>query len=163
MAASRITYAIDCRFQRPVSVVRAHFLDMRHHIEHGVHNGVHYTILEEGGDTCRIRQKFKVLGLTKVDELVLYRDADGRVVQDFTAGDFAGGRLAIRLTEDGAGGTQLHADFDFPLRGVNRLLKPIIFRTVKKLAAQALEEDRVDLEERSYQPSGWAHAQASRA
>jgi hypothetical protein len=72
MGDSRISYAIDCRYQRPISVVRAHFLDMRHHIEHGVHKGVDYTILEEAGDRCRIRQKFKVMGMTKVDELDLY-------------------------------------------------------------------------------------------
>jgi hypothetical protein len=161
MGDSRITYAIDCRYQRPVSVVRAHFLDMAHHIEHGVHKGVQYTILEEAGDRCRIRQQFKVMGMTKVDELNLYRRADGTVVQDFTAGDFAGGTLAIHLSEDGPGATRLHATFDFPLRGLNRLLKPIIFRTVKKLAAAALEEDRVDLEQRQYQPSGWAQAQAT--
>ena len=119
-----------------------------------------YTILEESASSCRVRQKLKVLGLTKVDELVLSRGADGSIVQDFMAGDFAGGRLTIRLTADGDGATALHADFDFPLRGLNRLLAPIILRTVKKLTAQALEEDRADLEEGRYQPTGWAAAQA---
>lgn len=156
---SRIIYAIDCRFERPVDVCRAHFLDMRHHIEHGVHRGIEYTILDEGAASCRVRQKFKVLGMTKVDELELSREGD-RVVQKFLAGDFAGGTLTITFTPDGSG-TKLHADFDFPLRGVNRLLKPVIFRTVKKLAAQALEEDRVDLERGAYQPSGWAAAQTA--
>ena len=135
--ASRIQYATDCRFQRPGEVCRAHFLDMRHHIEHGVHKGVHYTILEESASSCRVRQELKVLGLTKVDELVLSRRADGGIRQDYVAGDF-----------------------DFPLRGLNRLLAPIILRTVKKLTAQALEEDRADLEEGEYQPTGWAAAQA---
>ena len=156
---SRIQYAIDCRFERPADVCRAHFLDMRHHIEHGVHKGVHYTILDEAGDTCRVRQKFKVMGMTKVDELELRRRADGAVVQDFIAGDFAGGTLTIQFTPDGTG-TKLHADFDFPLRGFNRVIAPIILRTVKKLAAAALEEDRVDLEQGRYEPTGWAAAQA---
>ena len=163
MGASRIHHEVDCRFRRPIAVVRAHFLDMHHHIEHGVHQGVHYTILDERGDHCRVRQEFKVLGLTKVDELVLRLAGDGAVVQDYAKGDFAGGTLTLRFAEDGADATRLHAELDVPLRGLNRLLKPIILRTVKKLTAQALEEDRVDLEERSYQPSGWAHAQASRA
>ncbi|HTJ46656.1 MAG TPA: hypothetical protein VL463_31335 [Kofleriaceae bacterium] len=43
---------------------------MRHHIEHGVHKGIEYTILDESPGKCRVRQKFKVLGMTKVDELV---------------------------------------------------------------------------------------------
>jgi hypothetical protein len=159
---SRITYAVDCRYARPVEVCRAHFLDMRHHIEHGVHRGIEYTILDERGASCRVRQKFKVLGMTKVDELELSRRDDGAVVQRFLVGDFAGGTLTIQFAPDGAG-TRLHADFDVPLRGVNRLLAPIVLRTVKKLTAQALEEDRVDLEERGYQPSGWAAAQAGTA
>lgn len=159
--ATRIRHAIDCRFQRPVEVCRAHFLDMRHHIEHGVHKGVHYTILEEAGDRCRIRQRFKVMGMTKTDELILRRDAAGAIVQDFVAGDFAGGTLTIRLSPDGANATALHADFDVPLRGVNRILAPVILRTVKKLAAAALEEDRVDLEQGGYEPSGWAATQAA--
>jgi hypothetical protein len=158
---SRLTYGVDCRYQRPVSVVRAHFLDMRHHIAHDVHKGVHYTILDESGDRCRLRQKFKVLGMTKTDEIELSRRADGAVVQDYLKGDFAGGTLTISFTEDGADATRLHADFDIPLRGMNRLLKPILLRTVKKLVAAALEEDRVDLEVGKYQPTGWAATQAA--
>jgi len=152
MGESRLVLNIDCRFRRPLDVVRSHFLDMRHHVDHDVHKGVRYTILDERDDRCRVVQRFKVLGMTKRDELVLYRDGQGNVVQDFVKGELAGGRLTLRFFADDADTTKATLTFDVPLRGINRLLRPVLQRVVVKTARQALEEDRVDLEERGYQP-----------
>lgn len=143
------------RFERAPDVVRCHFLDIQHHVEQGVHAGVRYTILVEEEQRLRVTQDFRVLGMAKHDELVLYATPDGRVVQEFLVGDFAGGGIVLRFLPDGPG-TRVEATLTAPLRGLNRLLRPLIQRTVEKLTRQALEEDRVDLDERGYQPGAWA-------
>jgi hypothetical protein len=145
------------RFRRPPDVVRSHFLDIQHHLATGVHQGVHYTILREEPHRLRLTQEFRVLGLKKKDELVLYPTADGRVVQEFLAGDFAGGGIELRFHPEDEG-TRLEATLTAPLRGVNVLLRPIIRRKVEQLTEQALEEDRRDLDERGYEPGIWARS-----
>jgi hypothetical protein len=145
------------RFRRAPDVVRCHFLDIQHHLATGVHDGVHYTILKEEPKRLRVTQELRVLGLKKKDELVLYPTPDGRVVQEFLEGDFAGGGIELRFHPDGDG-TRLEATLTAPLRGLNVLLRPIIRRKVEQLTDQALEEDRRDLEERGYEPGVWARS-----
>jgi hypothetical protein len=140
-----------------VDVVQCHFLDMHHHVAHDVHKGVKYTILDERADRLVLRQEFKVMGMKKSDELVLYATRDGRVVQEFRAGDFAGGRLELSFAAED-GGTRVTARIQAPLRGFNKLMRPVIQRAVQKISGQALEEDRVDLEQHGYQPGAWARA-----
>lgn len=147
--------------QRPPEVVRCHFLDMHHHIAHGVHQGVKYTILDEEPRRLRLTQDFKVLGLPKHDEIVLCATPDGRVVQEFLRGDFAGGGIEIAF-HDESGGTRVDAVLRAPLRGINKLLKPLIRRQVVKITDQALAEDRRDLES-GYEPGAWARAAARAA
>lgn len=145
------------RFRRAPDVVRCHFLDIPHHLAHDVHKGVHYRILEEDRDRVRLTQDFRVLGLPKHDELVLYPTADGRVVQEFLAGDFAGGGIELSFHADGDG-TRVEAVLRAPMRGINRLLAPIIKWQVGKITDRALEEDRHDLESGGYEPGAWARS-----
>ena len=140
-----------CIIRRPIDVVRAHFLDFDHHIENGVHKGVHYTVIERG-PRQRIRQSFRVLGLPKTDELIAYCDDDGSVVNDLIKGDFAGGRIRVAFSKEGETATRVEATLSAKLRGINALLAPVVRRVAEKLTIQALEEDRVDLEERGYVP-----------
>jgi len=146
-----------CRFRRAPDVVRCHFLDIQHHVRHDVHKGVHYTILIESRDRLRITSDFTVLGMKKHDEIVLYATKDGRVIQEFIHGDFAGGGIELRFLPDGDG-TEVEATLTAPLRGMNKLLKPIVKRTIEKLTRQALEEDRHDLEQGGYEPGTWARS-----
>ena len=148
---SQITLEKQCVIQRPIDVVRAHFLDFDHHIRKEVHKGVHYTVLARGAQT-RIRSRFKVLGMPKQDEILVYEDHQGNVVQEFVRGDFEGGTLTIRFREEAPERTHLSATFDVPARGMNRLMKPIVRSVIGKLADQAIEEDRVDLEQGGYSP-----------
>ncbi len=147
---SQLKIVKQCIIRRAPDVVRAHFLDFDHHIAHGVHKGVDYTVLERLGAQQRVRSKFRVYGMPKVDEIVVYADAAGAVVQDFVKGDFAGGRIRVSFTPEGEA-TRLEATLDAPLRGVNRLLAPLLRRVVAKLVDQALSEDCEDLEN-GYQP-----------
>lgn len=146
---SELDVTTQCQIQRPIDIVRAHFLDFDHHIKNDVHKGVRYTVLGVEDGKQRVRQEFKVLGMPKKDELLVY-ERDGSVIQDFVEGDFAGGRLRVDFTEVEPGRTALHARIKAPLRGLNRLLAPLITRMVRKLADQAIDEDIHDLEKAGY-------------
>jgi len=143
-------------FRRAPDVVRCHFLDIQHHVATDVHRGVKYAIVKEEADRLQITQDFRVLGLPKHDEIVLYATRDGRVVQEFLRGDFAGGGIELSFQAQGEG-THLEAVLRAPLRGMNRLLAPVIAWQVGKITDRALEEDRIDLE-RGYQPGAWARS-----
>lgn len=153
---SKISLEKQCVIERPIDVVRAHFLDFDHHIAHEVHKGVHYTVLARGRQT-RVRSRFKVLGLTKQDELLVYADHQGNVVQEFVRGDFAGGTLKVLFSAETPNRTHLKAVFDVPARGINWLMKPIVRNVIGRIADQAIEEDRRDLEG-GYTPQGEALA-----
>ena len=127
--------------------------DFDHHIAHGVHRGVHYIVLSRQGDTQRVQQKFRVFGMPKTDELLASQAADGSVVHEFVKGDFAGGNITVRFVPDGPARTRLEATLTAPLRGINRLIAPLLRRVVAQLTAQSLEEDRRDLEEHGYMPA----------
>lgn len=142
----------ECVIRRPVEVVRAHFMDFDHHIAHNVHKSIEYTLLEYTAQGQRLRSRLRVLGLPKTDEIVVRLDDQGVVEQKFVKGDFAGGTLRVQFRDAGSGATHLTARFDVPLRGLNRLLKPLVKRVLSKLTDQAIEEDRVDLEQWGYAP-----------
>jgi hypothetical protein len=149
---SQIQLEKQCVIERPIDVVRAHFLDFDHHIAHEVHKGVHYTVLARGRKT-RVRSSFKVLGMPKRDEILVHADHQGNVVQEFVHGDFAGGTLKVHFVAETPTRTRLRAVFDVPARGINRLMKPIVRSVISRLADQAIEEDRRDLEEGGYLPA----------
>ena len=148
---SQLQFESHCVIRRPLEVVRAHFLDFDHHIAKDVHKGIEYTLLERG-QRQRVRARMKILGITKTDEALVYQDIDGSVVQEFVKGDFAGGEIRVRFKAEGAGVTRLDASVRAPLRGLNKLLKPIIHRIFIKLTEKTIEEDRLDLENSGYQP-----------
>jgi hypothetical protein len=154
---SQISLEKQCVIERSVDVVRAHFLDFDHHIEKQVHKGVHYTVLSRGRKT-RVRARFKVLGLPKQDEILIYADHQGSVVQEFVNGDFAGGTLKIHFVAETPGRTRLKVVFDAPARGINLLMKPLVRSVIGRLAVQAIEEDRLDLEQGGYTPKDGAAA-----
>lgn len=153
----------ECVIARAPDVVRAHFLDFQHHIRHEVHKGVRYEVLQhdDEGARQRVRSRFRVMGMPKVDEIRTYVTPSGDVVQDFERGDFAGGNLRVRVEEERPGVSHLYATFDVPLRGINRLIGGVVRRTVSKLADQAIEEDRLDLESGYTPPPGLLRAMAS--
>lgn len=149
---SRIQLQRTCVIQRPIDVVKSQYNDFEHHIAKQVHPGIAFTILGREGARQRIQSKFKVMGLPKTDESWLGYDAAGVLVQEFTKGDFAGGTIKIKFTPEGKEATRLEASLDFPLRGINRLMAPLVRRVVTQLSDKALEEDKRDLEQGGYQP-----------
>jgi hypothetical protein len=137
---------------RPVEIVRSHFLDFEHHIRADVHRSISYTLLGSQGDQRKVRQQFKVLGLPKSDEILVAPTAEGDVLQTFEKGEFAGGTLLFRFTPLPEGGTRITARLDVPLRGINVLMAPLLPKIVGGLVEGGLEEDRLDLQ--TYNPGG---------
>lgn len=152
MSKYDLEVSAECRIARPIDIVRAHFLDFHHHIARDVHKGIRYTVLGTEGNKQRVRSEFKVLGMPKVDELLVYEEG-GSVIQDFVKGDFAGGVLRVDFEVVEPALTALRAEIKAPLRGLNKLLAPVIRRMVVKLTDQAIAEDIHDLEVAGYEPS----------
>lgn len=136
--------------ERPVEIVRAHFLDFEHHIRANVHRNIRYTLFPGEYDKHHVRQQFKVLGLPKTDEVIVELSSEGDVVQTFEKGDFAGGTVVFQFTPVAEGQTRITARVDAPLRGLNRLMAPLLPKIVGKLVETGLDEDRQDL--KTYQP-----------
>lgn len=62
---------------RPVEIVRAHGLDVEHHIRANMLRSVTCMLLASEGEQRRVRQPFKMLGLPKTEELLVAPTADG--------------------------------------------------------------------------------------
>lgn len=148
---NRIQLQRSCVIQRPIEIVKSQYNDFEHHIAKGVHPGIQFTILGREGARQRIHSKFKVMGLPKTDESWVGYDASGMWVQEFTKGDFAGGTIKVKFTPEGQQATRVEAALDFPLKGMNRLMAPLVRRVVTQLSDKALEEDKRDLEQGGYQ------------
>jgi hypothetical protein len=139
------------KVRRLPSVCRAQALDMAHHIRANVHRELKYTILDQTDTLCRFRAETRLLGMKQVDEVELKANRDGSVSQHYVAGVNEG--LAIHFRFEPAGdSTWIVATAIAPVRGWKRMIKPLLEIALRKLGAQALEEDRADLEEGNYQP-----------
>ena len=147
----RLKLERSIRVERPIEIVRAHFLDFEHHIRANVHRSITYTVLASTPEERRVRQNFKVLVLPKQDELLVKATPKGHVLQSFEQGDFAGGTLLAVFTPVEGGGTRITARLDVPLRGMNLLMAPLLPKIVGSLVETGLEEDRVDLQ--TYNPA----------
>jgi hypothetical protein len=132
---------------RPIAVCRDHFLDLEHHQAHGVHARVNYEILEPREGRIRARSTLSVLGLQLVDLVELYPNGEREVVQEFVEGKNAGGRLVVRFSPEGSK-TRIDAEAHVPVRGFDRVLKPVIRFAFLRVLEGALREDVTDLEGR---------------
>ncbi|HJQ85119.1 MAG TPA: hypothetical protein VKA21_13630 [Candidatus Binatia bacterium] len=142
------------RIGRPIDVVRRQFGDVRHHEIRRPHRGVQFTLLTDSGNECRYRHEVRVVGLRQVAEVVLRRDADGSQTNHFVSGPNAGMRVIHRFQADGPDATVAEVTIEMPMRGVRRLLAPVVRRFLHASLVTGLEEDRRDIEERGYPASG---------
>ena len=146
MSETWIDITDGCTIRRPIDVVRAHFVDIQHHIDHDVHRAVRYEILGQRAGRLHARTTLSVLGQRLVDEVEYYIDAKGDVVQDFVAGKNKGGNLTISFVEESPGVTRATARAHIPVRGFDRLLKPVIAWAFRRVLAEAISEDIADIE-----------------
>ncbi|HUS65266.1 MAG TPA: hypothetical protein VMZ28_12015 [Kofleriaceae bacterium] len=137
------------RIERPIEVVRPHFMDFDHHIAQNVHKKVRFTIVEQEPGRVRIRQTVPVIG---TDDMEITSSPDGAVTQRNIAGPNVGLVIAVQFRADGPNATELTATLNMPVSGWKALLKPLLKVMLRSIGRGALREDKQDLES-GYQPS----------
>jgi len=87
------------------------------------------------------------------DEIEVSRDADGNSTLRSLSGSNAGLLSTQRFEAEGADRTRVRITVEYPVRGILRLLSPLVRIGLQRDVNTALEEDRIDLEERGYKKS----------
>jgi hypothetical protein len=134
---------------RPLDVVRRHFLDMEHHERHPVHAAATFRVIEQSPTHCEYASKTSV-GPLKLSERSRLDLVDGKVVNRCLEGANQGMVNTFSFRETGPSRTEVVVDVSLPRTGARRLFAPILRGLLRRGFDQALEEDRVDLEERGY-------------
>jgi hypothetical protein len=134
---------------RPVEVVRAHFFDIAHHERHPVHGGARFRVLEQAEGHCVYAQDTALGPFTLRERSRIERSGDG-LVNRCLEGPSAGQVATFSFRNAGEAQTEVELDLVTPATGLMRLAAPLLRAVLASGFARALEEDRVDLEERGY-------------
>ena len=148
-----LTVEVQKHIKRPVDVVSRQFGDMHHHAADRVHPDIRFTVLEERGDRCRVKQEVTLLGMDQMDILEQHRETDGSLAAEVMEGTNKGMRLIQSFKADSANATTVSIRVEIPVSGIKLLLKPLFGLAVRKTIEKGLEEDRIDLEEKRYSPA----------
>lgn len=135
---------------RPLAVVQAQFVDMAHHTRVGVHANLQVGNVRPQAGGCRFTGRRRIFGMVQEDEIEVVRAADGGSTLRSLSGTNAGLLIAQTFEADGPERTRVRIKVELPVRGVNRLLAPLVRLGLRRDIATALEEDRIDLEEKGY-------------
>ena len=135
---------------RPVEVVQTQFVDMGHHASTRVHADLDVSNVraQEGG--CRFTGRRRVFGMRQEDEIEVLRRANGSSTLRSLSGSNAGLLITQEFESVGPDRTRVRTTVEMPLNGMLRFLAPLVRMGLQRDLATALEEDRVDLEERGY-------------
>jgi hypothetical protein len=147
---STVRVEVAERIAVPVDLCRRHFFDMAHHQAHRVHAGARFVVLEQGQRWCRYQQRTRFLGATLTDTAVLRHLDDGSLENTVISGASEG--LVVRFefvaVDDGLTRVTLRASWT--LRGLKRVMAPLLRLSLRRGFARALLEDRDDLEAGRY-------------
>ena len=141
-----LSQRIDC----PLEKVRAQFRDMRHHEQHRVHGSASFKVLSDDGKTCRYEQRTRVLGVPLIDRCEMSFTDSGKLVNKNLAGPGSGMTTTFSFADIEGRATRVDVSIEVPLVGLKRMLRPILSSAIAQGFRTALEEDRIDLEERGY-------------
>jgi hypothetical protein len=147
-----LTVEVQKHIHRPIDVVSQQFADMRHHSFDHVHPDIDFTVFVQTTNFWRVQQKVKLLGMQQVDIFEQERRADGALTAEVVEGTNKGMRLLQTFKADGADDTTVTIRVEVPVTGIKLWLKPLFAMAVRRTVAKGLEEDRIDLEEKGYQP-----------
>jgi hypothetical protein len=135
---------------RPLEVVQAQFVDMAHHASTRVHADLEVADVRPQQGGCRFRGRRRVFGILQEDEIEVVRRADGSSTLRSLSGSNAGLLVSQAFEPAGPDRTRVRITVEMPLKGALRLLAPLVRIGLQRDLATALEEDRIDLEERGY-------------
>jgi hypothetical protein len=135
---------------RPIEVVQAQFVDMGHHASTQVHADLTVSNVRPQHGGCRFTGRRRVLGMLQEDEIEVLRHSDGSSTLRSLSGSNAGLLVTQTFESVGPESTRVRTTVELPLNGMLRLLAPLVRIGLQRDVAAALEEDRIDLEERGY-------------
>jgi len=146
---SEIHVQVTKTIARPADLVRRHFLDMEHHARHPVHAAARFAVVEQSQTHCVYTQETRLGPFKLREDARLERDGDEIVNRSLTgANESMIVRFSFRPVASST--TEVTADIRLPRTGFRRVAAPLLRRMLRDGFARALEEDRVDLEERGY-------------
>ena len=135
---------------RPVDVVRSQFVDMAHHASHPVHAALEVSNVRPQDGGCRFTGRRRVLGIAQEDEIEVLRQADGGSTLRSLSGSNAGLLITQAFESVDNDRTRVRTTVEMPVTGLLKLLAPLVRMGLQRDLANALEEDRIDLEQRGY-------------
>ena len=150
---SSIQIQAETIIARPIEVVRAQFMDLAHHMDAGVHPTFQFSDVRKIEGGYRYKTSRRLLGVVHRDEYEQLVHGDGHVTSRVVAGTNEGLLLTDRFEAVEGGGTRVTATMELPVRGLLSLIAPLVRMGAQRDLRLALEQDRVDLEERGYSPS----------
>jgi hypothetical protein len=135
---------------RPIEVVQSQFVDMAHHASTRVHADLEVSNVrpQEGG--CRFTGRRRAFGMLQEDEIEVMRRGDGTSTLRSLSGSNAGLLITQAFESVDPDRTRIRTTVEMPLKGMLKLLAPLVRMGLQRDLATTLEEDRIDLEERGY-------------
>jgi uncharacterized membrane protein len=146
---SEIHVQVTQTIERPADLVRRHFLDMEHHARHPVHAAARFAVGEQSPTHCVYTQETRLGPFKLREDARLERDGDD-VVNRSLNGASAGMVVRFSFRPIDPSTTEVTADIRLPRTGLRKVIAPLLRRMLRSGFARALEEDRIDLEERGY-------------
>lgn len=135
---------------RPLHVVQSQFVDMAHHERNRVHRALEISNARPLPSGYRFTARRRVFGMLQEDDNEVLRHADGNSTLRSLSGANAGLTVTQTFESRGPERTLVRIEVKLPVTGLLRLLSPLLRLGIRRDLAAALEEDRVDLEERRY-------------
>ena len=135
---------------RPIAVVQSQFVDMPHHERARVHGGLEIGNARPLATGYLFTARRRVFGMLQVDENEVVRHRDGNSTVRSLSGSNPGLTIKQTFAAQGPERTLVRVEVKLPLRGLMKLFAPLLRRGIERDLAVALEEDRIDLEERGY-------------
>jgi len=92
----------------------------------------------------------RLAGVSQIAEVILTGEADGSQTNRFVRGSNAGMKVMHRFEPDGPDATIAEVTIQLPVRGLRKLLAPLVGLTLRRKLVRGLQGDRRDLEEHGY-------------
>lgn len=148
---SNISVSGEKLISRPMEIVQAQFSDMTHHESTRVHSALEVSNVRPLPTGCRFTARRRVFGMLQEDENEMLRHSDGSSTLRSLSGSNAGLSIKQTFESQGPNRTLVRLEVNLPVKGLMRLLSPLVRIGIQRDLSLALEEDRIDLEERGYE------------
>ncbi len=148
-----IEVAAQVGIRRPLDEVQRQFGDVGYHQRAGHHRGVQFVVHHDAPDRCEYDQVTRVGPLRLRQTMRLDRADPAHQVNSLVKGPFAPGSITFEITPESEDVTNVVATLRSEQGGLARLAAPLLRRQLRRALAQALDEDRKDLESGAYADS----------